>query len=93
MKKLILAISAVAAFSVPALAADIAAKAPMRAAPVAYAPSWTGFYVFGGAGGGLWAADSSAAIVGTTTIGRDQRLGAVHRARCRIKLRAAHPRI
>ena len=35
MKKLVLALAAVAAFSAPALAADMAAKAPMRAAPVA----------------------------------------------------------
>ena len=55
MKKLVLALSAVAAFSAPALAADMAAKAPMmRAAPVAYAPSWTGCYVAGGGGYGLW---------------------------------------
>jgi outer membrane immunogenic protein len=59
MKKLILALSAVAAFSAPALAADMAAKAPMRAAPVAYAPSWTGFYLFGGGGYGLWEADTN----------------------------------
>jgi outer membrane immunogenic protein len=54
MKKFILALSAVAAFSAPALAADMAAKAPMRAAPVAYAPSWTGCYVGGGGGTGMW---------------------------------------
>jgi outer membrane immunogenic protein len=54
MKKLVIALSAVAAFSAPALAADMAAKAPMRAAPVAYAPSWTGCYVGGGGGYGLW---------------------------------------
>ena len=54
MKKLVLALSAVAAFSAPALAADMAAKALMRAAPVAYAPSWTGCYVGGGFGYGLW---------------------------------------
>ena len=54
MKKLIIALSAVAAFSAPALAADMAAKAPLRAAPMAYAPSWTGCYVGGGFGYGLW---------------------------------------
>src|ERR1700737_93047 len=36
-----------------AMAADMAAKAPLRAAPVAYAPSWTGCYVGGGGGYGL----------------------------------------
>lgn len=50
MKKLVVALSAVAAFTAPAFAADMATKAPLRAAPVAYAPSFTGCYV--GAGGG-----------------------------------------
>jgi outer membrane immunogenic protein len=54
MKKLVVALTALAAFTAPALAADMAAKAPLRAAPVAYAPSWTGCYVGGGGGGGMW---------------------------------------
>jgi len=54
MKKFVMAFAAVAAFSAPAIAADMAAKAPMRAAPVAYAPSWTGCYVGGGGGYGLF---------------------------------------
>ncbi len=54
MKKLVLALTAVAAFTAPAFAADMAAKAPLRPAPVAYAPSWTGCYVGGGFGYGLW---------------------------------------
>ena len=53
MKKILLALTAVAAMTGSASAADLAArpyvKAPM-AAPVA---NWTGFYIFGGAGGGL----------------------------------------
>jgi outer membrane immunogenic protein len=53
MKKLILALSAVAALSAPALAADMAAKAPMMPAPVATGPSWTGCYVGGGWGYGM----------------------------------------
>ncbi|MDP3074540.1 porin family protein [Bradyrhizobium sp.] len=53
MKKLVLALAAVATFSAPALAADLRAKAPMRAAPVAYAPSWTGFWISGGFGYGM----------------------------------------
>lgn len=53
MKKLVLALTAVAAFSAPALAADLRAKAPMRAAPVAYAPSWSGFWISGGFGYGM----------------------------------------
>jgi outer membrane immunogenic protein len=59
MKKLIIALTAVAAFSAPALAADMAAKAPMRAAPVAYAPSWTGCYINGGGGYGMWNQEST----------------------------------
>ena len=53
MKRLALALTAIAAFTAPALAADMAAKAPMRAAPVAYAPSWTGFWISGGLGYGM----------------------------------------
>lgn len=61
MKRLIVALAAVAAFTGSALAADMAprySKAPM-AMPVA--PNWTGFYIFGGGGGGLW--DSSGHVV------------------------------
>src|SRR3954469_15467962 len=76
MKKMLLALSAVAAMTGSASAADLGArpyvKAPM-AAPVA---NWTGFYIFGGAGGGLWAADSNVQTsVGAVALPRDQRLG------------------
>lgn len=54
MKKFVLAVAAMAAFSGPALAADMVAKAPLRAAPIAYAASWTGCYIGGGGGYGLW---------------------------------------
>ncbi|WP_038947283.1 outer membrane protein, partial [Bradyrhizobium genomosp. III] len=57
MKNILIALAAVAAMTGSASAADLAArpyaKAPM-AAPVA---NWTGFYVFGGGGGGLSNAD------------------------------------
>jgi outer membrane immunogenic protein len=84
MKKLVLALTAVAAFTGSAMAADMAprpyAKAP---APVAAVYNWTGFYIFGGAGGGLWAADSNVVSTGVlagpgpagTPQTRDQRLG------------------
>jgi len=59
MKKLVLALAAAAVFSGSALAADLPArtysKAPVMPEPVA---NWTGFYLFGGFGGGLWAADT-----------------------------------
>jgi outer membrane immunogenic protein len=76
MKKLVLALTAFAALTGSAMAADMApryTKAPM-AMPVA--PSWTGFYIFGGAGGGLWAADSNVTTFpGQVALTRDQRLG------------------
>jgi outer membrane immunogenic protein len=85
MKKLAIALAALAAFTGSAMAADLAArpyaKAPM---PMPVAPSWTGFYIFGGAGGGLWAADSNTVSTGVgafgfgpagTALTRDQRLG------------------
>jgi outer membrane immunogenic protein len=54
MKKLVLALAATAAFTGQALAADMAMKArpaPIVAAPVA---NWTGCYISGGLGYGLW---------------------------------------
>jgi outer membrane immunogenic protein len=58
MKKLLLALSAVAAFTGSAFAADLPARTYTKAPPPVVTPSWTGFYVFGGAGGGIWDADS-----------------------------------
>jgi len=57
MKKLLLALSAVAAMTGSAYAADLAPRTYTKAPPPIVAPSWTGFYVFGGGGGGLWNAD------------------------------------
>jgi outer membrane immunogenic protein len=55
MKKLVIALTAVAAFSAPALAADIAARPYTKApAPVVSVVNWTGCYVAGGGGYGLW---------------------------------------
>jgi outer membrane immunogenic protein len=55
MKKLVLALTAAAAFTGSAVAADLPARTYSKApAPVAYAPSWTGCYVGGGGGYGLW---------------------------------------
>src|SRR5579871_682298 len=60
-----------------ALAARTWTKAPVM--PVA---NWTGFYIFGGAGGGVWDAESNVVVSSTgfglpvgTAITRDQRLG------------------
>ena len=76
MKKIVLALTAVAAMTGSASAADLAArpyvKAPM-AAPVA---NWTGFYIFGGGGGGLSNADQHVqTTVGAVPLTIDQRQG------------------
>ncbi len=42
-----------------AFAADMPAKAPVYKAPMAAATPWTGFYVNGGVGYGIWAADTT----------------------------------
>src|SRR3569832_2413414 len=77
MKNALLALTALAISSGAASAADLPArtytKAPVMPAPVY---NWTGFYIFGGAGGGIWDADSN--LVSNTTgtpLTRDQRLG------------------
>jgi outer membrane immunogenic protein len=79
MKKLVLALVATAAITGSASAADLAArpytKAPEMASP---AWNWTGFYVFGGAGGGVW--DARTSVVNTFTgacvlCGTSQRTG------------------
>src|SRR3981189_2145692 len=55
MKKLGFALIAAAAFTGAAVAADLPARTYSKApAPIAYAPSWTGCYVGGGGGYGLW---------------------------------------
>jgi outer membrane immunogenic protein len=66
MKKILLALTAVAAFTGSAVAADLPARTYSKA-PAAVAPvySWTGFYIFGGAGGGLWNADQFVQTTGT----------------------------
>jgi len=55
MKKLAFTLLALAAFGGPAAAADIAARPYTKAPPpVAVAASWTGCYVGGGGGYGMW---------------------------------------
>jgi outer membrane immunogenic protein len=55
MKKFVAALAMLGALCGGASAADLAVKAPPPAPAPVY--NWTGFYIFGGAGGGLWAAD------------------------------------
>ncbi len=76
MKKLVLALSAVAAFTGSAFAADLPARTYTKAPPPAPVANWTGFYVFGGGGGGLWAADQHIQTTGTgLPLSIDQRQG------------------
>jgi outer membrane immunogenic protein len=84
MKKIVLALTAVAAMTGAASAADLGAKPYVKAPMPAPVASWTGFYVFGGGGGGLWNADSNVVSDGTfpallgpagTAVTRDQRHG------------------
>jgi outer membrane immunogenic protein len=76
MKKLLLALSAVAAFTGSALAADLPARTYTKAPEAAPVSSWTGFYIFGGGGGGVWDAKSNITESGTPpTVLRDTKLG------------------
>jgi outer membrane immunogenic protein len=74
MKKFLLASVALIALTGAASAADLAARPYVKAPMMPVAPSWTGFYIFGGAGGGIWDADSHTNFGGAPqTI--DQRVG------------------
>jgi outer membrane immunogenic protein len=82
MKKLAIVLLALASTAGAASAADLPAahytKAPVQVMPVY---NWTGFYVFGGAGGGLWNANTmvvdrlSGCIAGLTLCGFNQTQG------------------
>ena len=75
MKKIMLAPTAIAALTGSASAADMAR--PYTKAPVvAAAPSWTGFYIFGGAGGGIWDASTFTRVTpGGTALSINQTQG------------------
>jgi outer membrane immunogenic protein len=74
-KKLAIALTAIAAFTAPAIAADMPVRAPVYQPP-APVYNWTGFWISGGGGGGLWNADSNVvAFPSGLGITRDQRLG------------------
>ena len=76
MKKIVLALTAIAAMTGSASAADMAARPYTKAPMVAAAPSWTGFYIFGGAGGGLYASDQNVQTnPGAVPLTIDQRQG------------------
>jgi outer membrane immunogenic protein len=76
MKKLLLALTAVAAFTGSAVAADLPARTYTKAPAVVPVPSWTGFYLFGGGGYGLWDADNaSVASPSGAGLSNAQRMG------------------
>jgi outer membrane immunogenic protein len=64
MKKLAIAITAVAAFTGSAVAADMPVKARPYAPPVVTAYNWTGCYVGAGGGYGMYNQDMSAETLG-----------------------------
>jgi outer membrane immunogenic protein len=65
MKKLAIALTALAAFTGSAMAADLAPRPYVKAPPPVMLPSWTGFYIFGGGGGGIWDANDYTKITAT----------------------------
>jgi outer membrane immunogenic protein len=76
MKKLLLALTALVAMSGSALAADMARPYTKAPAPVAPVYNWTGFYIFGGGGGGIWDAKSNLVVLPGGAGGtRDQKFG------------------
>jgi outer membrane immunogenic protein len=76
MKKVIAALAVTAAFTGSAIAADLGARPYAKApAPIAPVYNWTGFYVFGGGGGGLWNADTNIEFPAGVAATRDSRMG------------------
>jgi outer membrane immunogenic protein len=76
MKKFLLALSAVAAFTGSAMAADMAPRYAKAPPPVLPVYNWTGFYIFGGGGGGLWNAETNiVSFPGNQGFTRDTRMG------------------
>jgi outer membrane immunogenic protein len=67
MKKLALTLTALAAFTGSAVAADLPARTYTKAPMMAPAPSWTGFYLFGGGGYGVFDANDTSVLVATGT--------------------------
>src|SRR5580692_9725648 len=70
MKKLALALSVAAAFSGSAIAADLPARPYTKAPPPPVAPvaSWTGCYVGGGGGYGMWDQENTLFTSGTPRV-------------------------
>src|SRR5882724_8759365 len=77
MKKLVLALVATAALAGSASAADLAARPYTKAPMMAPVYNWTGFYIFGGIGGGLWDSDTTIrdTVTGANILGVNQKQG------------------
>src|SRR5450755_351567 len=76
MKKLIIALTAVAAFTGSASAADLAARPYTKAPMMEPAYSWTGFYIFGGGGYGMFDSNTYATTFpGGTPLTIGQKVG------------------
>ena len=79
MKKIVIALTAMAALTGSAVAADMAPRTYAKAAPMPVAvASWTGCYIAGGGGYGLWNQENTTydvstlprtQVTGTTTAG------------------------
>ena len=65
MKKTLLALAAVAMITGSASAADLGARPYVKAPMPVPVANWTGFYIFGGGGGGIWSAEQN--LVSATT--------------------------
>jgi len=77
MKKILLTLIAVAGLTGSATAADLPARAYTKAPAAAQVASWTGFYLFGGAGGGIWDANTNTVdpVTGACVLCVNQRQG------------------
>src|SRR6267154_6017808 len=76
MKKLVLALSAVAAFTGSALAADLPARTYTKAPMMAPVYNWTGFYIFGGGGYGMFDSNTfTTTFPGGTPLTIGQKIG------------------
>src|SRR4051812_43241098 len=74
MKKMLFALSAVAAMTGSARAAALGARPYVKAAMAAPVANWSGFYIFGGGGGGLSSAGQHLQTpVGAVPLTIDQR--------------------
>jgi outer membrane immunogenic protein len=64
MKRTLATVALSAALTGPAFAADVISRPYVKAAAPVAVHDWTGFYAFGGAGAGLWTADSKVISTG-----------------------------